>query len=149
MAVHIRTARPDEAQAVADIHIRSRRAAHPGIPPLVHPEEDVPRWVRERLMTAGEVWVAEDDGVVVGMLARRTGWVDALYVEPGRWRDGIGTALLEVAKERSEGAIELWCFAANEPARRFYERHAFLAVEETDGSGNEEGAPDVRYRWER
>ena len=37
-------------------------------------------------------------------------------------------------------------FQKNEGARRFYERHGFTAVEWTDGD-NEEGAPDVRYRW--
>jgi hypothetical protein len=42
----------------------------------------------------------------------------------------------------------LWTFQANAPARRFYERHGFGAVEFGDGSGNEEGEPDVRYVWE-
>jgi 8-oxo-dGTP pyrophosphatase MutT (NUDIX family) len=31
--------------------------------------------------------------------------------------------------------------------QRFYERHGFIEIERTDGSGNEEQAPDVRYRW--
>jgi hypothetical protein len=29
----------------------------------------------------------------------------------------------------------------------FYERHGFMAIEFTDGSGNEEKEPDVLYRW--
>ena len=33
-------------------------------------------------------------------------------------------------------------------AARFYERHGFAALETTDGA-NEEGAPDVHYRWPR
>jgi hypothetical protein len=33
------------------------------------------------------------------------------------------------------------------PARRFYERHGFVAVEHTDGAGNEEREPDVRFLW--
>jgi len=36
----------------------------------------------------------------------------------------------------------------NEPARRFYERHGFVAEELTEGAANEERAPDVRYRWQ-
>jgi hypothetical protein len=40
-------------------------------------------------------------------------------------------------------------FAANAPARAFYEKHGFVAVEATDGSRNEAGAPDIRYRWSR
>jgi GNAT superfamily N-acetyltransferase len=147
--VRIRRADTEDAEAVASIHLRARRAA-PGIPPGVHPDEDAPRWVRERLMVAGEVWVAEDgDGSLLGMAATRPGWVDALYVEPDRWGEGVGSALLDVARGVAGEVVDLWCFAANTRARRFYEAHGFVAVEETDGSGNEEGAPDVRYQWRR
>jgi putative acetyltransferase len=38
-------------------------------------------------------------------------------------------------------------FQANERARRFYEKRGCVPVEFTDGSGNEEKTPDVRYRW--
>ena len=30
---------------------------------------------------------------------------------------------------------------------RFYERHDFRILELGDGSGNEEGCPDVLYEW--
>ena len=43
--------------------------------------------------------------------------------------------------------FSLWTFQKNEGARRFYERHGFDAVELTDGSGNMEREPDVRYAW--
>ena len=49
----------------------------------------------------------------------------------------------------AQDEIQLWTFQANAGARRFYERHAFLAEELTDGAGNDEGEPDVRYRWRR
>lgn len=38
-------------------------------------------------------------------------------------------------------------FQLNDKARRFYERRGFVAVEFGDGTGNEEGEPDVRYHW--
>jgi hypothetical protein len=41
----------------------------------------------------------------------------------------------------------LWTFQVNGPARRFYERHGFVEVAQTDGSGNEEAEPDVRLEW--
>jgi putative acetyltransferase len=81
------------------------------------------------------------------MLSLRPGWVDQLYVAPGHQGRGIGRRLLDLAKERSEGGLELWTFQVNDRARRFYERNGFAAVELTDGSGNEEREPDVRYRW--
>ncbi|CAA9412428.1 MAG: hypothetical protein AVDCRST_MAG35-1509, partial [uncultured Quadrisphaera sp.] len=43
--------------------------------------------------------------------------------------------------------LALWTFASNVAAQRFYERHGFVAGDRTDGSGNEERAPDVRYAW--
>jgi hypothetical protein len=43
--------------------------------------------------------------------------------------------------------MRLWVFESNVPARRFYELHGFVAVERTDGAGNEERAPDVRMEW--
>lgn len=32
-------------------------------------------------------------------------------------------------------------------AGTFYERHGLVAIEVTDGAGNEEKEPDVRYVW--
>ncbi len=53
-----------------------------------------------------------------------------------------------MAKERSPEGLTLWAFQVNGAAHRFYERHGFLAAESTDGSGNEEREPDVRYVWQ-
>jgi hypothetical protein len=55
--------------------------------------------------------------------------------------------LIELAQRERPGGLELWTFQANQGARRFYERHGFEAIELTDGSGNEERTPDVRYAW--
>ena len=47
----------------------------------------------------------------------------ALYVLPSQWRQGAGSALLEVC-----GDVELlWVLAANARGRAFYERHGFRA----------------------
>jgi hypothetical protein len=74
------------------------------------------------------------------------GWLDHLYIDPFDQGLGVGSAFLDLAKTESPDGIELWTFAANSGARRFYERHGFLAVDRTDGD-NEEGAPDIRYHW--
>jgi len=55
------------------------------------------------------------------------------------------TLCLLVRKCRHPG-LQLWTFQANREARRFYERHGFTAVEETDGTTNEERLPDMRYK---
>ena len=82
-------------------------------------------------------------------LARRGEEVRLLYTRPDRIGLGAGTQLIEAAKKRGVGALELWCFQANARARRFYEARGFRAVRFTDGAGNEEKTPDIRYRWER
>ncbi len=43
--------------------------------------------------------------------------------------------------------LDLWTFQSNIGAQRFYNRHGFLEVMRTDGAGNEERSPDIRYRW--
>ncbi|HEY1625475.1 MAG TPA: MmcQ/YjbR family DNA-binding protein [Streptosporangiaceae bacterium] len=55
--------------------------------------------------------------------------------------------LLDLAKRRRPGGLQLWTFESNVRARRFYARHGFTVEERTDGSGNEERAPDMRYVW--
>ena len=149
MPVRIRRAALADAAPAADLYLRARRAAEPAIPPSVHDDSDVHRWMRERMVAPGHVWLArDDDGALVGLVALTRGWIEQLYVEPARTGQGIGSTLLAFAQEREEtGELQLWAFTSNTGARRFYERHGFVAVEHTDGSGNEERAPDVRYVW--
>ncbi len=82
----------------------------------------------------------------MGLLVLEPGWVDHLYLEPDRTGQGIGSQLLEVAKHLQPDGLDLWAFRSNTGARRFYERHGFVAVAFTEGD-NEEGEPDVRYHW--
>ena len=63
-----------------------------------------------------------------------------------RWQ-GTGIRLLAIARHAAGNRMSLFVFVKNLGARRFYERHGFTAVEESDGSRNEEGEPDVRYEW--
>ena len=93
--------------------------------------------------------VAEIDGRIAGFVAThfqdgRT-WISHLYLAPGFTGRQIGAALLAHALEFAERPVRLWAFQRNEGARRFYERHGFLAIDFTDGRSNEEGCPDVLY----
>ena len=126
--------------------LRSFAAALPGVR-RVHSDDEVRRWVAGVLVPTHDVWVADVDGVVVGMLALSDGWLDQLYLDPG-WRGrGLGDRLVALAKGRQPNGLQLWTFQVNEPARRFYRRHGFAEVERTDGAGNEEREPDVRLVW--
>ncbi len=145
--MEIRRATPHEAPFIAGLYWRARLAAAPAIPPSVHPEADVLTYFTTVVVPAKDTWVADDDDSgVVGCMVLDPGWVDHLYVEPARTGGGIGRRLLDAAKQEHPTGLDLWAFQSNTDARRFYERHGFVAVAFTDGD-NEEGAPDVRYHW--
>jgi len=97
-----------------------------------------------------EVWLAcADGGAPLGLMVLDGDWVGHLYVDPAWTGRGLGTRFLELAKRRRPGGLQLWTFQSNVRAQRFYERNGFTVQERTDGSGNEERAPDLRYVWRR
>ena len=65
------------------------------------------------------------------MRAPSTAEISALYIDPSRWRSGVGRALLAEALARLRAAewseVTLWVLAGNAPARAFYERFGFAA----------------------
>jgi GNAT superfamily N-acetyltransferase len=74
-------------------------------------------------------------------------WLTHLYVHPDEIGTGVGHALFEYVTSLRPDGLQFWVFQQNAHARRFYEAHGAVAVEFTDGTGNEEKTPDVRYRW--
>jgi GNAT superfamily N-acetyltransferase len=142
-----RRAKREEAAGVAAVWLRSRQASIPAIPPPVHSDLEVHEFFATVVLPDRETWVIDDDhGEIVALLVLEPGSIDQLYVHPGHTGRGLGSRLLDVAKAVYPEGLDLWTFAANTGARRFYERHGFVAVESTEGD-NEEGAPDIRYHW--
>jgi GNAT superfamily N-acetyltransferase len=148
----IRRAASPDATATAELYLRARRAggANGAIPPLVHDDEDVTGWLTQVVIPTLECWLAEhESGALIGMLVLQDDWIDQLYVDPDLTGAGIGAELIAVAKRERPDGLRLWTFVSNEGAQRFYLRHGFHEVERTDGSRNEEGAPDILYAWSR
>jgi pimeloyl-ACP methyl ester carboxylesterase/GNAT superfamily N-acetyltransferase len=144
----LRRAGPEDASGLGDVWLSSWRATF-DFPPA-HPDADVRRWLAEELLPATETWVAVDpdaDGRVVGLMALSASMVEQLYVAPEWIGRGIGARCIELAKERRPDGLDLYCFQANVPARRFYEHHGFVPIAFGDGSNNQERQPDVRYAW--
>jgi len=98
------------------------------------------------MIDRGWVTVAEQEGRVVGFLARDGAEICSLYLAPGSCGQGIGKALLRQAKAAQP---ELWLnvFEANTSARRFYQREGFQQGARGTGQDNEEGLPDIRLDW--
>ncbi len=145
-SVRLRRAEKDDAGAIAELWWRTRKASVPLIPAPVHDEGDVRKWVEEVLIPSGGTWVAERCSDVVAMMTVAGSDIDQLYVAPDHQHQGLGTLLVELARELSPGELSLWTFRSNDRARRFYEARGFAVVDASDGD-NEEGAPDLRYRW--
>ncbi len=139
----VRPAVPEDAPALAAVHVRSWQAAYRGIVPdavlnSLSVERRAAFWADTitDLQPPTGIWVAEHDGAVAGFVhVRRSkdhgaepsvGEVGAIYLIPEAWSRGLGRALLDTAVvELGRNGFEaatLWVFRDNARARRFYER---------------------------
>ena len=139
----VRLARVEDAAALARVHVRSWQAAYAGIVDGAHLAAlDVGArtelW-RDRL-TGGQAgaltYVATAGSDVVGFATagpvrdqdlerQQQGWAEvyALYVDPGQWRGGVGSALwraLDAGWGEEVVAVALWVLRDNPRARAFY-----------------------------
>jgi putative acetyltransferase len=146
MRFTLRRAASSDADEIANVYYASFRLLT--FLPMLHTLEEYRWFVSNVTMKECEVTVAEDESGIVAFLARREEGVRLLYTRPDRIGMGAGTQLIDAAKASNVDALELWCFEANERARRFYEARGFHSIRFTDGADNEEQMPDIRYRWE-
>ncbi|MFK0016311.1 GNAT family N-acetyltransferase [Streptomyces sp. NPDC091027] len=142
----LRRADDSDARPAADVWLRSFAAALPTVR-CAHNEADVRGWFARVLVPRYETWVAVTGSTVVGLMVLNRSELKQLYLDPvWRGRD-LGNRFMCLAKQRQPDGLALWTFQVNESARRFYERHRFIAVERTDGARNDEREPDVRSVW--
>jgi ribosomal protein S18 acetylase RimI-like enzyme len=142
----LRRARPSDGPRIADVYLRSFRAALPSIR-LVHPDDEVRAFFAIVVTVERETYVATDGDQVTGFVCLEGDSVAHLYVAPESQGRGVGVELIELAKRERPAGLRLFTFQANTRARAFYERHGFEVVDLNDGDRNEEGEPDVLYAW--
>ena len=170
----VRLATPDDADALADAHIRGWQTAYRGlVPDAILDGFSMERrvaWWRTTLADRTDddhvwTWVAEAPDGVAGFVytgAARPEPVDALppdgagevfaiYLRPERRGEGYGRALFTRAVDdltaRGYAPTIVWVFEANPTGRRFYEAAGFAA----DGARHDidfDGVviPEIRYR---
>lgn len=132
---------------VVDVWHASKRDVYTFIPLEQTYTIEIDReFFRDHIEPRCALFVAALDGVIVGYLGMQGSYVDRLYVHPGRQRDGVGTELISLAKDRSAPGLELHTHQKNERARRFYEKHGFVAIR-FGVSPPPESEPDVEYHW--
>ena len=145
--VKIREIGPGDVEQTVAVWERSRWDAQAYVEERMgYTHEQNLGFFRDVLMQDEQVWVAERDGAVVGLLSLADGVVSQLFIDPEAQGAGIGSALLDKAKQLSPGRLELFTFQRNTRGRAFYERHGF-SVEALGVSGPPESEPDVKYVW--
>ena len=161
----VRSARPDDSRRLAEIHVTSWREAYEGLLPdeflralSVNSRQE---WWSRRLTAlekGGEVLIVADSDMgspegfaFLGPCSATEGELYAIYLDPRRWRHGLGTTLLGAAERTlHQGGFSqaiLWVLEGNQRGRSFYESQGWrpdgaLKIEEIGGSQ----ITELRYR---
>ena len=167
MAADVRPARPDEGAAIARAHVLSWQSCYRGQMPdeildSLSVDDRTQQWDARIASDEGRagVFVADADGEIVGFAScgpthedhgmPGAGELQAIYLLPGWWGQGVGRTLLAkaVARLRDDGhrRAMLWVLTANDRARRFYES-AGWSCDGTEQMYQRQGydIPEVRY----
>lgn len=145
--------RTDDAE-IASIHMTSRAATMPYLPPQRRGHEEVTRWIRDVVLPTCKTWVAvrvrdaadgahNDETEIVGYAALDGDVLEHLYLHPEFRRQGIGTLLLHEAERHSPDGLSLHVFQQNTDAREFYADHGFTVLDTNPGDRNMENLPDM------
>jgi len=171
----VRAARPEDAEAMADAHVRGWQTTYRGLVPDAtldgfSVERRTAFW-RDRLTaeratdpaeTPARTWVVEEAGQVCGLATTGpvrdlpeglagAGEVFALYLTPEARGRGLGRALFGHAvddlRARGMTPVVVWVFEGNPVGRRFYEAAGFRV----DGARQPVdfgtvAIPEIRYR---
>lgn len=165
----VRAARPEDAESIADAHVRGWLTTYRGIVPDpvldgLSVERRTAFW-RDTIaaeVPVERIWVVEGAGRVQGFASTGAirdqpegiagaGEVFAIYLAPEARGRGLGRALFTHAVDdlRARGfePVVVWVFEANPGARRFYESAGFRL----DGARQpvdlgKVALPEIRYR---
>jgi GNAT superfamily N-acetyltransferase len=164
----VREACPDDASFIPRLTIAAWQRAYVGIfspqfldalaePDRVNARAAMTRRRLEERPVGMSEFVAELDAVVVGWVraaARGAGEIEACYVHPDAWGQGVGTALLDAGvRALVDGGccdLILWTLEMNDRSRRFYETNGWThdgAVRQREFAAGEltETVVEVRY----
>jgi ribosomal protein S18 acetylase RimI-like enzyme len=141
---------PEDAPAIARVHVRSWQVAYEGILPAAYlatltTEKREAMWRESISRGSPQLLVARDDDGIVGFVAFGTcrdenaaadrAEVWAIYVAPSHWSQGVGTQLCRQARERlvEQGycSVSLWVLTDNTRAIQFYAGVGFVADAES------------------
>ncbi|MEM7019803.1 MAG: GNAT family N-acetyltransferase [Pseudomonadota bacterium] len=153
----LRNAITEDAQRIAEIHIRTWQVAYAGIMPGEHLaslsiETRTENWRKMLSQSPNNTLVAEENDTITGWISygpcrdeddADKGEVYAIYILPEYWGQGYGEALLTQAETNLQRlgyqVVTLWVLEDNHRARRFYENRGY----QPDGKTQEDHQDNV------
>lgn len=163
--MRIREAKPEDAEAIARVHLASWKTTYPGVIPQSYidglkVEDGIARWKERLAQTAGPiVFVGEDEAGVFGFAAGGAvmhpvegfdGELGAIYLLASHHKRGAGRALVRAVagemRERGFRNMVVWALRENS-ACRFYERLGGVKVGEQAITIGGVELPEVAYGW--
>jgi GNAT superfamily N-acetyltransferase len=164
----IRRAGVEDAGAIAEVQVRSWRAAYRGIMPQSYLDaldtgrrtDRWARWIGNADWPREAMLVAEEAGSVVAFAnfgpleeSRDVSEVEAFYSVPEVWGTGVNRRLMDAVTDGlvAGGYAEavLWVLSANDRARRFYTAQGWRADDGVERSGPFNGVYVHRVRCHR
>ena len=139
----IRLVKSEEKKILTDIWLQSSIQTHSFIPrDYWESKTDV---IEHYYLVVGTTYVYEEESVIRGFLTFAGGnFIGGLFVSPCEQRKGIGTALLDFAKEHYY-SLELNVYTKNTKAVDFYGNQGFAIVGKA--TGDDTGEESLRMRW--
>ena len=112
-----------------------------------HPLEEQLQYLEEKVVPENHVLVVleRSTSTVIGFMASTPGRISQLYVHVDHQNKGIGSMLVNIAKQNSDGRLRLFTFKANKEAQRFYDQQGFKIVGR--GFEKEWQLEDIEYEW--
>ena len=141
-SVTVHRARPDDAEAIVALAGRTWRAAYGDVLDEETIEAALGEWysfarTREAIESERVGYFVATDGEIVGYVSGHTGettaQLGAIYVDPDRWGEGIGTQLLDrferYSLDRGCERLELEVLTDNDLGESFYRARGYAPVE--------------------
>ncbi len=140
----IREYRNKDADPVLDIWLQASIKAHHFMDPLFW--ESKLNDMRRIYIPAADTWVYEEKEEVLGFYSLCENTLAAIFVHPNHQGKGIGTALMNHAKDRCE-MLDLNVFKENRPSYEFYISQGFTAQGEQVEKHT--GCVEIRMEWKK
>lgn len=112
---------------------------------------DQQRYYLNRILAAtNHIYLAVEKRTerVLAMIAFDDSFITQLYVDPDYQQQGIGSTLVNLAKETTNQDLQVYTFEINQVARAFWQKHGFVE-KEVEQQHNGEGQLDILCQWQR